>query len=66
MYWTNLPEDPQRVINLYHDHGTSELKTDMDLEKFPSGKKSVNVILLHITMVSFNTLHYIGQTVMGF
>jgi len=24
VYWTNLPEDPQTVINLYHDHGTSE------------------------------------------
>ncbi len=71
VYWTNLPEDPQTVINLYHDHGTSEqfhseLKTDMDFERFPSGKKAVNAILLHIAMVSFNTLRYIGQTAMGF
>ena len=71
VYWTNLCEDPQTVINLYHDHGTSEqfhseLKTDMDFERFPSGKKSVNAILLHIAMVAFNTLRYIGQTAMGF
>jgi hypothetical protein len=71
VYWTNLPEDPQTVINLYHDHGTSEqfhseLKTDMDFEKFPSGKKAVNAILLHIAMVSFNTLRYIGQTAIEF
>lgn len=70
-YWTNLYEDPQVVINLYNDHGTSEqfhseLKTDMDFERFPSGKKAVNAILLHIAMVAFNTLRFIGQTALGF
>jgi len=70
VYWTNLPVNPQTVINLYHDHGTSEqfhseLKTDMDFERFPSGKKAVNTILLYISMVAFNTLRYIGQTAIG-
>ncbi|MCK5251275.1 MAG: IS1380 family transposase, partial [Spirochaetaceae bacterium] len=23
VYWTNLYEKPQMIINLYHDHGTS-------------------------------------------
>ena len=71
VYWTNLPEDPQTVIDLYHDHASSEqfhseLKTDMDFERFPSGKKAVNAILLHIAMVSFNTLRYIGQKAMEY
>lgn len=71
VYWTNLYEDPEKVIELYHDHGTSEqfhseLKTDMDVERFPSGKKAVNAIILHIAMVAFNTLRMIGQTAIGF
>ena len=40
-YWTNLGEDAADIIELYHDHGTSEqyhseLKSDLDLERFPS------------------------------
>ena len=59
------------MIELYHDHGTSEqfhseLKTDMDVERFPSGKMSVNAIILHIAMVAFNTLRMIGQTALQF
>ena len=42
-YWTNLPCQAQEVIGLYHDHGTSEqfhseLKSDLDIERLPSGK----------------------------
>ncbi len=71
VYWTNLYEDPEKVIDLYHDHGTSEqfhseLKTDMDVERFPSGKQSVNAIILHIAMVAFNTLRMIGQKALEF
>ena len=71
VYWTNLYEDPETVIDLYHDHGTSEqfhseLKTDMDVERFPSGKLAVNAILLHIAMVVFNTLRFIGQSALRF
>ena len=67
MYWTNLYEDPETVIDLYHEHGTSEqfhseLETDMDVERFPSGKLAVNAILLHIDMVVFITLRFIGLT----
>ena len=66
VYWTNLYEDPETVIELYHDHATSEqfhseLKTDMNFERLPSGKLSVNKLLLHIAMISFNTLRCIGQ-----
>lgn len=71
VYWTNLPEAPETVIGLYHDHGTSEqfhseLKSDMDVERFPSGKLAVNAILLHLAMIAFNTLRFIGQRAMEY
>ena len=67
VFWTNLYEDPETIINLYHDHATSEqfhseLKTDMNVERLPSGKFSVNEIILHTSMIAFNTLRLIGQT----
>ncbi|GHT83294.1 hypothetical protein FACS1894137_04010 [Spirochaetia bacterium] len=39
-WWTNMYENPLDVIELYHNHGTSEqfhseLKSDMDFERFP-------------------------------
>ena len=48
------------TIPLYHSHGTceqfhSEIKTDMNGERFPSGKFAVNDILLHIMKIAFNT-----------
>ncbi len=55
-FWTNLPLEPEEVIELYHMHGTSEqfhseLKTDMDVERLPSGK-------LKQTVLSFNLHKY--------
>jgi hypothetical protein len=71
VFWTNLYEDPETIINLYHDHGTSEqfhseLKTDMNVERLPSGKFSVNAIILHTAMIAFNTLRLIGQAALQF
>jgi hypothetical protein len=65
-FWTNLYEPPETVIDLYHKHGTSEqfhseLKTDMNIERLPSGKFKVNAMLLQIAMIAFNTLRFIGQ-----
>jgi len=42
LYWVNLNAADDEVIELYHKHGTceqfhSEIKTDMDLERLPSG-----------------------------
>jgi hypothetical protein len=50
-FWSNVKEKAETIIELYHDHGTmeqfhSELKTDMDMERFPSGKYGVNQIIL--------------------
>lgn len=65
-YWTSLPDDPATVITLYHAHGTSEqfhseLKTDMDLERLPSGKFQTNDLVLRLGMVAYNLLRLIGQ-----
>jgi hypothetical protein len=65
-YWTNLPLKAQDVIGLYQDHGTSEqfhseLKSDMNVERLPSGKFATNQTYLHCAMLAFNTLRIIGQ-----
>lgn len=70
-FWTNLFETPENVIELYHAHGTSEqfhseLKSDMGIERLPSGKFAVNSVLLYIAMIAFNALRFIGQTALTF
>lgn len=65
-WWTNMYETPESVIALYHDHGTSEqfhseLKSDMGVERLPSGKMKVNALVLSLAMTAFNTLRLIGQ-----
>ncbi|SMC17818.1 hypothetical protein SAMN02746041_00403 [Desulfacinum hydrothermale DSM 13146] len=52
-YWVSLKDlEAQEVIDLYHDHGTSEqlhpeIKTDLDLERLASGKFAANELILH-------------------
>lgn len=65
-YWTNLPCRAETVVGLYHDHGTSEqfhseLKSDLDVERLPSGKLCANRIILLCAMVAFNVLRSLGQ-----
>jgi hypothetical protein len=53
-WWTSLPEalvDEDQVIGLYRAHGTSEqfhseFKTDLDIERLPSGKFATNDLVL--------------------
>jgi len=57
----------ETIIELYHDHGTSEqyhseLKHDMDIERLPSGKFNVNELYLMIGMNAYNVLQFIGQS----
>ncbi|WP_041401458.1 IS1380 family transposase [Salinispira pacifica] len=66
-FWTNLSDPPETVLQFYHDHGTSEqfhseLKSDMNVERLPSGKFAVNAAVLQIAMVAFNILRFIGQS----
>jgi hypothetical protein len=66
-WWTSLLAPPAEVIELYHRHATSEqfhseLKTDMDVERLPSGKFAVNALVLRLGMVAYNALRLCGQT----
>ena len=59
-----LPDET--VIDLYHAHGESvqyhsEIKTDMDVERLPSGKFESNKLVLELTMIAYNILRIIGQ-----
>ncbi len=56
----------QDVIDLYKDHATheqfhSEFKTDMDLERLPSGKFDTNFLVCALAAVAMNILRLIGQ-----
>jgi hypothetical protein len=69
-FWdTTLPisHTPQAVIELYQDHGTheqfhSEYKTDLDLERLPSGKFATNDLILSLAMLAYNVLRLMGQS----
>ena len=65
-WWTTLDLPPKDVIRLYEDHGTSEqfhseLKSDMDLERLPSGKFQTNALILTLGGLTYNILRAIGQ-----
>lgn len=65
-WWTSLSLSAEKIIALYQDHGTSEqfhseLKTDMDLERLPSGKFEVNSLVMTCAALSYNILRFIGQ-----
>jgi hypothetical protein len=65
-WWTSLEESEDTVIERYRDHGTheqfhSEFKTDLDLERLPSGKFETNDCLLRMGMLAYNCLRLIGQ-----
>lgn len=60
-WWTSLAEAPEMVIERYQDHGTheqfhSEIKTDLDLERLPSGKFDTNDVVLHIRVFVYNVI----------
>jgi hypothetical protein len=65
-WWTSLAFAEEKIIALYQDHGTSEqchseLKTDMDLERLPSGKFEVNHLVMACAALAYNILRFIGQ-----
>jgi len=66
-FWTTLPDEARTVIGCYHKHGTSEqyhseLKSDLDFERLPSGKFATNSLLLFLAMLAFNALRILGQS----
>jgi hypothetical protein len=69
---TTLPEKftPSEVIALYCDHATheqfhSEFKSDMDLERLPSGKFDTNYLVCQLAAVAMNLLRLIGQNTLN-
>lgn len=70
MWDVNVGYSDRDVISLYHAHGESEqfhseIKTDMDLERFPSGKFDTNELVLELAMIAYNILRMIGDESIG-
>ena len=54
------------VIESYHQHGESEqfhseYKTDLDMERLPSGKFATNALIMLLGMIAFNIIRICGQ-----
>ena len=69
-WWTNLGETDREIIRLYHAHGEceqyhSEIKTDMDIERLPSGKFDTNALVLELSIIAYNIMRMIGQGTIG-
>lgn len=65
-WWTNLVLPEEDVIKLYEAHGTSEqfhseIKSDLDMERLPSGKFATNALVLTCAGFAYNILRLIGQ-----
>ena len=64
-WWDNTGLSDKDVIEYYHQHGTmeqyhSELKSDMDMERLPSGKFATNRLVHELSMVSYNILRILS------
>ena len=65
LYLTSLELSDEEVIELYHNHAVceqyhSEIKTDMDVERLPSGKFDANELVLELTILAYNILRMMG------
>jgi hypothetical protein len=69
--WTNLKEvSCADVLRLYRDRGTceqyfAEIKSELDLERLPSGKFCVNELFFQLGMFVNNMLRVMGQSLLG-
>ncbi len=67
-WWTSLEEvacPDETIIDLYCAHATSEqfhseFKTDLDIERLPSGKFSTNDLVMACAVLAYNILRWIG------
>lgn len=67
-WWTSLGEcecSNEKIIALYCDHATSEqfhseFKTDLDIERLPSGKFATNDLVMACAVLAYNILRWIG------
>ncbi len=65
-WWTSLSVDEDQVIALYEKRGLSEqfhseIKSDLDLERLPSGKFATNALVLTLGGFAYNILRILGQ-----
>jgi hypothetical protein len=65
-WWTTLDLPEKDVIGLYEDRGAgeqfhAEIKSDMDMERLPSGKFATNALILTLGGLAYNILRAIGQ-----
>lgn len=65
-WWTSLTLSDQEIIELYKGHALceqyhAEIKTDMDLERLPSGKFATNQLVMACGALVYNILRFIGQ-----
>jgi len=65
-WWTSLKISEDEVIELYKGHAVceqyhAEIKTDMDLERLPSGKFATNQLIMACGALVYNILRFIGQ-----
>jgi hypothetical protein len=68
-YWTSLSCSELTVEKIYHNHGTmeqyhAELKSDMGVERLPSGKFHANILHLLFSIIAFNLLRRVGMTLL--
>ena len=68
-YRTSLGLSDEKVIELYHNHAIceqyhSEFKTDMNIERLPSGKFDMNALILMLAMIAYNIIRIIGVELM--
>jgi predicted transcriptional regulator len=71
-WWTSFGPymaTPDEVVAIYHGHGTSEqyhseIKSDMALERLPSGKFATNSLILMLAVPVFNMLRLSGVAAM--
>ena len=69
-YWTSLDWKAKEVHAFYKQRGTSEqyhseLKSDMGVERLPSGKFAANQQILDLAMIAYNLLRLMGQNMLG-
>ena len=70
---TSLPAevaDEQQIMAFYSDHATSEqfhseFKTDLDLERLPSGKFDTNNLVMAFATLGYNVLRWMGLRLTG-
>ena len=65
-WWTNLENPEDEIIQLYREHATceqfhSEIKSDIGIERFPSGKFDTNAAILKLAALAYNILRVVGM-----